>query len=77
MTRDEEVLKSMVDHPAGRHARVDDDELDMTFIDLANEAYEDNRGRFRWSWGLFGRALIGVVAIGVLFVDLIWLGTVN
>lgn len=48
MTRDEEVLKSMIDHPAGRHARVDD-ELDMTFIDLANEAYEENRGRFRWS----------------------------
>lgn len=77
MTRDEEVLKSMVDHPAGRHARVDDDELDMTFIDMANEAYEDNRGRFRWSWGLFGRAMIGVVAIGVLFIDLIWFGTVS
>ena len=39
MTRDEEILKSMVDHPAGRHVRIDD-ELDMTFIDLANEAYE-------------------------------------
>lgn len=76
MTRDEEVLKSMVDHPAGRHARMDD-ELDMTFIDLANQAYEESRGRFRWSWGLFGRALIGVVAIGVLFIDLIWLGTVS
>ena len=49
----------------------------MTFIDLANEAYEDSRGRFRWSWGLFGRAMIGVVAIGVLFIDLIWLGTVS
>lgn len=49
----------------------------MTFIDLANEAYEDSRGRFRWSWGLFGRAMIGVVAIGVLFVDLVWFGTVS
>ncbi|QRP10301.1 hypothetical protein I6J22_08885 [Corynebacterium kroppenstedtii] len=77
MTRDEEILRSMMDHPAGKRASRYDDELDMTFIDVANEAYEDNRGRFRWSWGLFGRALIGVVAIGVLFVDLIWLGTVS
>ena len=77
MTRDEEVLKSMVDHPAGRRIRSDGDELDMALIDMANEAYEDNRGRFRWSWGLVGRAVVGVATIAVLFIDLIWLGTVS
>ena len=76
MTRDEEILKSMVDHPAGRHVRIDD-ELDMTFIDLANEAYEESRGRFRWSWGLVWHTVVGVAAIAMLFIDLIWLGTVS
>ncbi|MBY0797847.1 hypothetical protein [Corynebacterium parakroppenstedtii] len=77
MTRDEEVLKSMVDHPAGRHARVDDDELDMTFIDMANEAYEDNRGRFRWSWGLVGHALTGVAVIAIFYINLVYLSGVG
>ena len=76
MTRDEEIVKSMVDHPAGCHARVDD-ELDMTFIDLANEAYEDNRGRFRWSWGLVGHALAGVAVIAIFYFNLVYLSGVG
>lgn len=77
MTRDEEVLKSMVDHPAGSRLRRDEEELDMTFIDLANEAYDDNRGRFRWSWGLFGHAVTGVVVIAIFYINLVYLSGVG
>lgn len=78
MTRDEQWLKSMIDHPAGsRSHRDEDEELDMTFIDLANEAYEDNRGRFRWSWGLVGHALTGVAVIAIFYINLVYLSGVG
>lgn len=78
MTRDEQWLKSMIDHPAGsRSHRDEDEELDMTFIDMANEAYEDNRGRFRWSWVLVGRALTGVVVIAIFYINLVYLSGVG
>lgn len=77
MTRDEQWLKSMIDHPAGKRAHRHDDELDMTFIDMANEAYEDNRGRFRWSWGLVGHALTGVAVIAIFYINLVYLSGVG
>ena len=65
--------------PPGGEVMTRDEEVlkSMALIDMANEAYEDNRGRFRWSWGLVGRAVVGVATIAVLFIDLIWLGTVS
>lgn len=77
MTRDEQWLKSMIDHPAGSRIHRHEDELDMTFIDMANEAYEDNRGRFRWSWGLFRQALTGVAVIAIFYINLVYLSGVG
>lgn len=77
MTQDEEWLKSMIDHPAGSRRRSDEEELDMTFINLANDAYEDNRGRFRWSWGLIGHALTGVAVIAIFYFNLVYLSGVG
>lgn len=46
LARDEERLKSMIDHPAGRHCHGDEGELDLPFL---NDGGGVSRGGFRWS----------------------------
>nr|DAP66162.1 MAG TPA: hypothetical protein [Caudoviricetes sp.] len=67
LTRDEEVVKSMVDHPAGRRCHGDEEELDLPFL---ND--EDEPWRVPLEWIFDGFCLL--VALILLFVSITTFG---
>lgn len=69
LARDEERLKSMIDHPAGRHCHGDEGELDLPFLN-------DGGGREPWrvplEWIFDGFCLL--VALILLVVSMTTFG---
>ena len=67
LTRDEEVVKSMVDHPAGRRCHGDEEELDLPFLHDGDEPW-----RVPLEWIFDGFCLL--VALIMLFVSITTFG---
>ena len=67
LARDEEWLKSMVDHPAGRRCHGDEEELDLPFLHDGDEPW-----RVPLEWIFHGFCLL--VALIMLFVSITTFG---